>query len=51
MTTEAKEFTNNESESWGTIIKTLGLRHQEVLMRKQTMIRKGIDPPTDHKSD
>ena len=51
MTTEAKEFTNDESESRGMIVKTLGLRHQEVLKRKHAMIRKAIDPPTDHMSD
>ena len=31
--------------------KTLGLHRQEVLMRNHTVMRKAIDPPTDHKSD
>ena len=31
--------------------KNLGLRRQEVLMWNHTVIRKAIDPPTDHKSD
>ena len=30
---------------------SLGLRCQEVLMQNHTVIRKAIDPPTDHKSD
>ena len=51
MTTKAKEFTNNEIESGGTIVKTLGIHHREVLMWNHTVIRKEIDPPTDHKSD
>ena len=51
MTTEAKEFTNDESESIGTIVKTLGLRHQEVLKRNHVVIRKAKDAPIDHKSD
>ena len=51
MTTEAKEFTNNESESKGTIVKNLSLHCQEVLMRNHTVMRKEIDPPQDHKSD
>ena len=51
MTTEAKEFTNDESESKGTNVKTLGLRHQEALKHNHAVIRKAIDPPMDHKSD
>ena len=31
--------------------KTLGFCRQKVLMQNQTMMRKVIDPPTDHKSD
>ena len=33
------------------IVKTLGLRRQEVPMQNHTMMRKAIDPPMDHKSD
>ena len=51
MTTEAKELTNDESESLGTIVKTLVLCLQEMLMRNHAMMRKEIDPPTDNKSD
>ena len=31
--------------------KNLGLCPQEVLMQNHTVIRKAVDPPTDHKSD
>ena len=31
--------------------KTLGIRLQEVMMRNHAVMRKAIDPPTDHKSD
>ena len=31
--------------------KTLGLDRHEVLMQNHTVMRKAIDPPTDHKSD
>ena len=48
---EAKEFTNDESESQGTIVKTLGLRLQEMMMINHAVMRKAIDPPTDHNSD
>ena len=31
--------------------KNIGIFHQEVLMWNHTVMRKEIDPPTDHKSE